>query len=163
MTRPSIPPRPKAPERRNKVQDFVSTSRGEIMVVIHTSDPPNDAEWREYIDGVLSTDLHSLRSVVITDGGAPNSAQRKALNEALNGAEVPGIVVTPSALVRGVVTALSWFNKKIKAYAPEDFDRACTYLELSGPEIEVVWETIDRLRALLDNPDLRAIPVRKNK
>src|SRR5205823_3860864 len=101
MASRSIPP--KRVERPNKVQDFVTTSRGEIMVVIHTSSPPSDAEWKEYMDGLASCDLLTMRSIVITDGGAPNSAQRKAINDLLQGRQVPGVVISPSAFVRGVV------------------------------------------------------------
>jgi hypothetical protein len=160
MSRPSIPPKSR-PERPNKVQDFLSTTRGEIMIVIHTSSPPSDAEWKEYMDGLASTDLQTMRSIVITDGGAPNSAQRKAINDLLHGRQVPGIVISPSPFVRGVVTALAWFNPGLKAYSPDNFDDACRYLELTPDEIEVVWDTIDRLRDQLDDPSLRAIPVRK--
>lgn len=148
-------------ERRNKVQDFVSTSRGEIMVVIHTSQPPSDAEWKEYVEGVASLDLSTARSIVITDGGAPSAHQRKVLNDVIGGRQPPGVVISPSTFVRGVVTALSWFNPGLKAFAPEDFDNACKYLELSGSEIEEVWLTVDRLVEQLGNPDLRAIPRRK--
>jgi hypothetical protein len=156
MTRLSIPPK----EQPNKVQDFVSTSRGEIMVVIHTSRPPSDAEWKEYVDGVASCDLETARSIVITDGGAPSAQQRKLLNDVIGGRQPPGVVISPSTFVRGVVTALSWFNPGLKAFAPEDFDKACHYLELSPSEIEEVWLAVDRLVDLLGNPDLRAIPKR---
>lgn len=160
MARLSMPPQAK-PAAPNTVQDFVTTSKGEIMVVVHTSSPPSDAEWTAYLEGVGSSDLQTLRSVVFTDGGAPNSAQRKSLNDVLEGRQVPGIVISPSALVRGVVTALAWFNPGIKVYSPEQFDDAVTYLELSPAEIETVWETLDKLRAQLDDPTLRAIPKRK--
>ncbi len=156
MTRLSIPSK----EQPNKVQDFVSTSRGEIMVVIHTSRPPSDAEWKEYVDGVESLELETARSIVITDGGAPSAQQRKRLNDVLGGRQPEGVVISPSTFVRGVVTALSWFNPGLKAYPPEDFDKACQYLRLSPTEIEEIWLTIDRLVDLLGNPDLRAIPKR---
>jgi len=32
--------------------------------------PPSDAEWKEYIEGVASCDLETMRSIVIIDGGA---------------------------------------------------------------------------------------------
>jgi len=156
MPRLSAPP----VELPNKVQDFVSTSRGEIMVVIHTSYAPSDAEWREYVDGVGSCDLETMRSIVITDGGAPTAQQRKAVNDLLGGRQVPGVVISPSTFVRGVVTALAWFNPGLKAFAPEEFGKACQYLELSPAEIDEVWLTIDRLVEQLGNPDLRAIPKR---
>lgn len=159
MTRLSISPK----EQPNKVQDFVSTSRGEIMVVIHTSQPPSDLEWQEYVDGVASCDLETMRSIVITDGGAPSAQQRKAINDLLGGRQVPGVVVSPSTFVRGVVTALSWFNPGLKAYPHEDFDKACQYLELSLQEIEEVWVTIHKLAELLGDPELRAIPKRRKK
>lgn len=160
MSRLSIPPRPK-PSTPNAVQDFVTTSKGEIMVVVHTSSPPSDEEWAAYIDGLATSDLQTLRSIVFTDGGAPNSAQRKTINDVLEGRQVPGVVISPSALVRGVVTALAWFNPGLKAYPPERFEDAVAYLELSPIEIDRVWETLEKLRAQLDDPSLKAIPKRK--
>jgi len=139
----------------------VTTSKGEIMVVVHTAQPPSDTEWKAYIDGVASSDLQTLRSIVFTDGGAPNSAQRKTINDVLEGRPVPGIVVSPNAMVRGVVTALAWFNPGIRAFSPDHFDDAVAYLELSPAEIETVWETIEKLRVQLDDPTLKAIPQRK--
>jgi hypothetical protein len=145
---------------RNMVQDFFTTERGQIMVVVHNAKPPTDDDWRTYIDGIKSLDLKTARSIVFTDGGAPDAEQRKAVNQALAGARVPGVVISPSALVRGVVTAMSWFNPGIKTFAPEQLEAAFRYLEFTPDEISRVWDKLDRLRIRLGDPTLKAIPPR---
>lgn len=141
---------------REMVIDFL----GDIMITIHTDRPPSDPEWREYIDSLRGRDLTELRSIVFTDGGAPSSKQRKELNEFLSGTAVNGIVVSESLAVRGVVTALSWFNPKIKPFAPDDFQAGLTYLKILPEEREAIREAVDEMRTKLSNPDVRAIPKR---
>jgi hypothetical protein len=151
---------PAFPGARNMVQDFVTTERGQIMVVVHNAKPPTEDDWRAYIEGIKSTDLKTGRSIVFTDGGAPNAEQRKILNQTLAGAHVPGVVISPSTFVRGVVTALSWFNPSLKVYAPEQLDLAFRYLTFTPDEISRVWDKLDRLRIRLGDPSLKAIPSR---
>lgn len=143
--------------RPNMVQEFVGT----IMLVVHTSDSPSDPEWERYIAGLASMkDLNALRSIVFTDGGAPNLSQRRALNDFLADRQVLGAVVSHSHLVRGVVTALRWYNPKIRAFSPREIQTAFDYVGVRPEELDPVWETVERLRARLDHPNLRALPYR---
>ena len=68
----------------------------------------------------------------------------------LGGKSVPVAVVTPSKMTRGVVTALSWFNDKIKAFQPAEFPQALKHLDLQH---EPFWRgEVNKLRGLLGLP-----------
>lgn len=140
------------------VQAFVKTVVGEVMLVAHTAKAPSDEEWKVYVEGVVTHDPARLRSLVFTDGGAPNSTQRRVLNEALGGKTSLGAVVSPSTMVRGVVTALSWFNPMIKAFAPGETDEAFRYLGVTdSSDIANLWREARKLRVQLGDDTLRSI------
>lgn len=133
----------------------------EIELCVHTSNPPSDQEWDVYVNTLKRFDPDKLRTLVFTDGGAPNGAQRQRVNEALAGKTSIGAVVTNSVRVRSAVTLLSWFNPKIKAFSPADIDDAFRYLGLSSVEIPRIWIVVDRMRERLGAPKLECIPVRE--
>jgi len=132
---------------------------GDLMICVHTSRAPSDAEWARYIAAVGTCDVERLRTVVFTDGGAPNSEQRKLVNRALGGKTSVGGIVTGNVVVRSAVTALSWFNPKIKAFSPERTEEAFQHVGLTPDEVPAVWEIVARLRTELGVADLRCIPV----
>jgi hypothetical protein len=142
----------------NMVLQLVNISGGEVMLAAHTSKPPTDVEWDGYLALLRGRDVEKMRSLVFTDGGAPNTAQRGQLNDALKGKTSIGAVVSSSALVRGVVTALRWFNPKIKAFAPTDTAQALTYLSIKSPrDIAIIRTSMADLRVALGDDSFRSI------
>lgn len=120
---------------------------GTVMLAIHTSAAPTDAEWSAYLGAFKKIpDLASVRCIAFTDGGAPTTKHRKDLNELLGGRSGLAAVVSASVLVRSVVTALTWFNPLVKAFAPENVDEAYSYLKLTPVEVDGMRKTIDALR-----------------
>jgi hypothetical protein len=90
---------------------------------------------------------------VFTDGGAPNSSQRRIVNEILAGRPpIPAAVVSNSALARGVITALSWFNPKIKAFAPDEVIDAYHYLGFTSSQIQVLTPRLAQLQSQMGAP-----------
>src|SRR5580700_8017852 len=89
-------------------------TEGGLMIVVHSHKAPSDREWDSYFAELVKHDPERLRSLVFTDGGALNTAQRKQVNDFLQGRSSPCAVVTGNTIVRGVVTALGWFNPKIR-------------------------------------------------
>ena len=129
----------------------------DVMIFVHTSDPPSDAEWAEYMSTLKRFDPERLRTIGFTDGGAPNSAQRKAVNDALNGKTSLGAIVSRSMLVRSAVTTLSWFNPKIKAFSPDRTDDAFRYVGLASADVPRIWVIVRRLRDKLGVANLQCI------
>lgn len=131
---------------------------GELFVVVHPDRPPTDDDWTAYIRSWHPLDMGRMRTLVFTDGGGPNAAQRKLANQALRGRSSLTAVVSSSPMVRGIVTALSWFNPKIKAFSPEEALEAFYYLGMRAPEeVARTWGLVDRVRARLGDERIRSV------
>jgi hypothetical protein len=96
---------------------------------------PTDPEWDTYIRFLRENLVPGVapRSLVVTDGGGPNSAQRTRLTELISehGGEIKIAVVTASAVVRGIFTAMSWFATfNYRAFTPSQMDDALAFLDV---------------------------------
>src|SRR4051812_47183159 len=104
---------------------------GNITICVHTTQAPSDAEWGELVNAVKGfKDISKVKSLIVTHGGAPSSTQRRLLNDLLQGRASLCAVVSSSSMVRGVVTALNWFNPQVKTFEPSSMDEAFRYLKL---------------------------------
>jgi hypothetical protein len=123
----------------------------ELALLVHGDDAPSDHDWGAYVDAL---DRHHgrLSSVlVLADGPGPNAAQRARLNALVEraGRPVPTAVVTHSAVARGIVTVLHWFNPGIRAFAPEELAKALDYLAVEGSRRAPLKCEIAELRLIL--------------
>ena len=104
---------------------------GCLFLVVHSRDEASDPEWDAYM---LDLRQHrqrvgdSFQMMVYALGGQPTASQRARLTRALDGQAVPLAVLSESIKVRGVVTALSWFNARIRFFKPGQFDDAVRFL-----------------------------------
>lgn len=127
------------------------------VIVVHSRKPPGDDEWEEYIQFNLRTFTpgDTLKYLVVTDGGAPTPTQRMILNEKLseyvrgNTGLFRSAIVTSSTFVRGVVTAISWFNSGIYAFSPQNLAEAMNYLEIPVEFHGEIRELVKMLRSTL--------------
>jgi hypothetical protein len=100
--------------------------------------------------------IRQYRSLVFSDGAAPNARQRDQLNRNLHrGHAAPTSVVTDALsnpIKRGVATALQWLNPAFRFYLPGDIAEALAHLGLAS-----AWhDLLPHLRALQG----RVVPVR---
>jgi hypothetical protein len=125
---------------------------GRVIVVAHTTAPPSDEEWSGYareVEALLSRSApEQVRTVVFTDGGGPSAEQRRQLTEIKGWDLVRVSVVSQSVAVRGIVTAFSWFNPKIKAYLPIAVAAALRHLGLTPEEESRVWAIVKEFQDL---------------
>lgn len=137
---------------------------GTVLVALHTESAPSDEEWSSYIELMKSIkDISRVRSMAFTDGGAPNSKQRKDVNDVLNGRPGLAVVVSASTVVRGVVTALNWFNPLVRAFPPERLADAYDYLKVNRDEMQKVNRVLGdlqmslgvKLKCLAGRPQMR--------
>lgn len=129
----------------------------EVLFTLHKSIDPTVEEWDAYVANFKRSDPEKLLQLVITLGGGPSSKQRKDFNEMLHGRTTQCSVVTPSTVVRGMVTALGWFNPKIKSFPPNEMPLALRHIKLETPE-QADW-AINIVRRLLDklDPNLKSV------
>jgi hypothetical protein len=131
-----------------------------ICVVVHSAKAPSEDEWEEYMRAVRQNEqnLPRVRTIVFTDGGGPNSAQRKAINDFLRGRQTPVVLASTSPVVRGITTALSWFNPLVKSVAPDDLEGALRHLGVQPYHRTRVLQEMRKLRAELGQIDLKSMP-----
>lgn len=110
-----------------------------VMLWLHTHvDPPAD-QFQEALAELgrhrrqHNVGLARVRSLVVTDGGAPGARQRAQLTTALDHSPSRLAVVTTvleNPIKRGVATALAWLNPDVRFFLPDRFRDAVAYLEL---------------------------------
>jgi len=127
---------------------------GDYMVSLwlHTNEDPPKEQFANAIEEIAAKNLTALqlRNLVISDGGAPDTAQRKLLIErAWRKRPMKLAVVTTvldNPLKRGVATALSWLNPNIHFFRPELFRDALAHIDLA-PHAREVWDAYAKLQA----------------
>lgn len=95
------------------------------MVAVYGEQAPSDEEWERYLEMIRGIKKNE-GLLIYSWGPGPNMRQRRLLEEAVAHHEGEVAVVTPSRVARGVVKALSWTGKNIRAFpmdaTPEAFD-----------------------------------------
>lgn len=148
----TISPKESQVSRRAMVHQRI----GNIFVLAHTQDGPDAAEWNAYLDDLerRATNVGAVRTLVVTEGGGPDTRQRTRLNEILAGAPTLAAIVTDSLVARGIVTALGWFNPDIRPFSLASLSEAMRYLGLTDGEARAARATVNAARAILRLPRL---------
>jgi hypothetical protein len=121
-----------------------------LFIVVYAANP-TDAEWSEYMRLVEQHGIDRTMQLIFTDSATPSAAQRRRLEEMLEDRNVPVAVVSASAKVRTLVTAMSWFNRRIRAFQPAAIRDAIAYLEIPASRTELIEREGRKLREELDS------------
>jgi hypothetical protein len=123
---------------------------GRLGVIVHGEKPPSNLEWHTFLKDASA---HSARGdgrvMVVSYGGGPDGEQRQALSKAVGHSPAPTVIMTGSIIMRSIVAAITFFNRKTMAVGLHDHDQACAYLGLSGEERGVTSATRRELEAEL--------------
>lgn len=122
---------------------------GNLLISVHGREPVSAAQFPEILATFRRLDYATVRMLVITEGGGPTPQQRKEMTTALNGQQLLTAVVSDETMIRGIVTALSWFNSKIRSFKTSQIDEALIYLELRPSRFEEIKQEISNLRRQL--------------
>jgi hypothetical protein len=129
--------------------EFVDPVR---IVMLHGQKPPPEEGWQDYLHQLRGRDVTSLGLLVFTAGGAPGPAQRRALNQVLNGRHFSRAIVHQSALVRGVVAAVGWFAPGVKAFEPSAWTAAALHAGFPTNDLSRVASRVHRMHAEMPDP-----------
>jgi hypothetical protein len=141
------------------MRNMMWEQQGNVFMMLHRAEDPNEDEWRDFMETFKKLEFDKVRQLVFTDGGGPNAKQRQMINDVLAGRTTLIAVVSPSTKVRAICTALSWFNKKMAAFAPEETPLALRHIGVvSTLEVEQVWRLAFRLRDKLGDKFLKVLP-----
>jgi hypothetical protein len=118
---------------------------GDLAIAVYGAQNPTDEEIEESLKVFTTLNPARVRSLIISAGGSPSPLQRKLLLDALGGGEHLSAVLSDATKVRGAVTALSWFNKKIKAFARAKMAEALAHLSVPPAQFDAVQREVKRL------------------
>jgi eukaryotic-like serine/threonine-protein kinase len=133
---------------------FVPCGEWVACLWLHTREDPDDALWeRNLAEGVRIAGhrMEMLRTLAVTDGGGPNTRQRARLRETVGGARWTVAVVSnalANPLVRGLVTAFTWFLPGVRAFSPAQVRRALAHVDL-GDYADPLWDALMEMQAEL--------------
>jgi hypothetical protein len=117
------------------------------MVTVHLFGTPPDDVFDACVQAHREHDIRG-ELVYTANDASLKPLQRKALIDYANSApDYRAAVIISSALPRGVVTALSWFYKGLKAFRPDQADAACDFLGMSPEEKAWAQSTLKELLA----------------
>lgn len=124
-----------------------------VMVVIHTATNPSDAEWERYVLEMERATLEGVMTalVVFTPGAGPNAKQRNLVASMWQrvGQNPPTVIITPSSLVRAVITALNYFlPNRIEAFRPSKVPQALASLNLPPEVARRIQDKLQQVTAL---------------
>lgn len=142
----------------------VSAARvGDLWIYVGPDRPLDDATWREYLD-LCAQEVKRNGPypgiLVWAPRHGPTAHQRRIMTEQYGAAlrldrQRRFALITESALVRGIMTALSWVasGTKMNAFAPSDVDAAFAWLaeEIRFDEGEAK-DALQSLRAAVERP-----------
>jgi hypothetical protein len=125
-----------------------------VFVWLHTKNDPSDEEWDRAFDSMTAArrregvPLTDVRSLVITDGGAPGGVQRARI-----GRELPiklSVITTvlENPIKLGIATALSWGNPRFFFGGPKDAMRAAEHVDLAD-QWDVLWPVFVEMQRTL--------------
>jgi hypothetical protein len=141
---------------------FVYAPEGDLMLTVHGPIPPTDEEWRAYLEFSRTCVGRVTRSLIVSSGAGPNGRQRTMLmKEFPEFAPVPVAVVSDSSMTRGIVTALRWFGKNIRAFPPSQLAAALEYLGVPPERHAAVLDRVEALTLSL-SPAARGITKKSN-
>jgi hypothetical protein len=123
-----------------------------VAIWLHTASDPIPEEWALGVELTVAMKkkhgISKLRSLVVTDGGAPNVAQRRELHEDVFERRPSKLAVISNSFTnpvkRGIATAIGWVNPAFKAVMPDRWRDALVHADLEGEIVPI----LDVLRQL---------------
>jgi hypothetical protein len=134
----------------------------QVLLWLHTSHDPSPNEWADALVEVdalkqrLGTGISGVRSLAITDGGAPNSVQRQQLyieslaSKTISSAAVSTVLRNP--VKRSIVTAILWLNPNFRVFPPDRFVLALEHLGL-GEHVHAIFTELQGLQQQLTSSE----------
>lgn len=123
-----------------RVNDDAHARVGPLAVNVNASKTLRDAEVREYMDAVVAAAKGEYARVSLSYfvHQVPNASQRQIILAAMHEHALPPLertaVLTDSALMRGALTAYSWFSRSDSSpFAVADRQKALVWLAERAP------------------------------
>lgn len=133
---------PLVPATKTMVYEYVDG----VFITVHSTKDPTEDEWETYLKFYKESAKTCTRALVITNGGGPNAGQRNKMNLMLKGVPMVAAICTNATVVRGIVTALNWFNPNVRAFPRDDATEALRYLKVGDTAMPRLLLEVAKLR-----------------
>lgn len=135
---------------------------GTLHIIVCGEKDPTADDWLAYVRALQEEerkgiDVAEWRTLTFSDGGGPNAAQRKSISDLLKGRASPIAIVTANSIMRGVITALSWFNPKCRAFAPTDIGGALNFLGVPPLKFGAIKQTAQDIQREVGLRQMKAL------
>lgn len=136
---------------------------GSLHIIVVGEANPTNEDWSAYVEAVKLEEKNGLdiikqmRTLVFSDGGGPTATQRKIAADVLNGRSTPVAIVTGSTIMRGVITALRWFNPEARAFSPSEVLEAMAFLDIPAFKQESILQAAQETHANLKIPPVKSL------
>jgi hypothetical protein len=140
----------------------------DVSLWLHTDKNPSKAEWDAACAQTAALgrrrggDFSSLRTIIISDGGAPSSEQRTQFFGIFARPTKTSLITSALAnpVKRAIANAIaSWLNPAFRVYGPANGPAAFAYVDLVAQH-EAVFRAFDELQSKLPPVETLAL-VRK--
>ena len=122
---------------------------GKTFVAVCGAKTATPKEWNAFI-AALEDQLSVVSSLLIFSAGASiDIREREQLERLLTRGRLRVAVLTDSKLLRGAVTALSWFKIPIKSFAANNVDLALDHMRVQKADRALVYTVLAQLKVIV--------------
>jgi hypothetical protein len=124
---------------------------GKLLVVVETEASPSAEEWTAYLEVCRTLEVrmgnhaHTTRTLIFTDGGLPDFAQRRALSKIIRGRQILSALITDHRLIRMTLGGFSIINPALRVYPTWEWPAAATLLGLDANQRAEALALADQL------------------
>lgn len=129
----------------------VTRKVGSLIILREGRSDPLDSEWDVTL-GILAEHRHEIDQIkvlVFSDGGGPTQAQRRRLEQTLNGKPIRVAVVSESMKVRFICSSVALFTSNLSSFRESELRDAFAWLNLTSEERKLASENIAAMRDLV--------------
>jgi len=121
------------------------------LIMVETDEAHSDEEWDEFLKLLADNrdELPKLRLLVMTTGGAPNTAQRKRLQATLGGTPMRVAVVSDSIKMRFIASTIALFHRDHRSFTTSELEEAYEHLNLAAGERRKVESVVREMQRTL--------------
>ena len=112
-----------------------------MMLLVHSLQKPSEEDWDKYLSYVIEHKEDIDHILVMAKGPGPDPLQRERLVESyLKTFQGSTAIVTTSKMLRGIVTLLGWFNRRVKPF--KTIEQAFAYLQIPSAQAQKIQQKI---------------------
>jgi len=134
---------------------LVSSIVGSVLLLCENKESPSDWEWDECLGLLVELKTKNrqtgeqVKVLVSTQGGGPNTAQRKRLETVLAGDPCPTAVISDSLKLRFISAAVALFNSDHRGFTTAERLEAYKFLRLTAVQTRQLEAAITQMSKLV--------------